>query len=253
MGSVAYVEEDVHRLARLGVCLMDMSNGSVIVHNGSKSSLVAEVKEKQDSDPILLQLKGLGTQVNLSIAFHPQMDGQTERTIPIVEDMLRACVINFKGSWDDELLLIEFAYNNNFHSSIEMDPYEALYGRRCMSPIGWFEVGETALIGPVSVHEAMEKVQLINDRLKTAQSRHKSYADVRGMDLEFKIDDWIFLKVSPMKAVMRFDKKGKLSPRYVGPYIPRKGDPALIVPLESVVVKDSLTYEEVPVEVLDRQ
>ena len=88
--------------------------------------------------------KGLGTQINLSKTFHPQMDGQAERTIQTLEDMLRACVIDFKGSWDDHLPLIEFAYNNSYHSSIQMAPYEALYGRRYRSPVGWFEVGEAA-------------------------------------------------------------------------------------------------------------
>ena len=106
--------------------------------------------------------------------------------------MLRACVIDFKGSWDDHLPLIEFAYNNSYHSSIQMAPYEALYGRRCRSPNGWFEVGETTLIGPDSVLYAMEKVQLIRDRLKTSQSRQKSYADVRRRELEFQVDDWVF-------------------------------------------------------------
>ncbi|WMV24288.1 hypothetical protein MTR67_017673 [Solanum verrucosum] len=166
--------------------------------------------------------------------------------------MLRACIIDFKGSWDDHLPLIEFAYNNSYHSSIQMSPYEALYGRRCRSPVGWFEVGETALIGPDSVLDAMGKVQLIIDRLKTAQSRQKSYANVRRRELEFQVDDWVLLKVSPMKGMMRFGKKGKLSPRYVGPYRILKRI-ASIMPLESVAVKDSLSYEDVPVEILDRQ
>ena len=112
--------------------------------------------------------KGLGTQVNFSTAFHPQTDGQAERTIQTLEDMLRACVIDFKGNWDDHLPLIEFAYDNSYHSSIQMAPYEALYGRRCRSPIGWFEVGEAQLIGPDLVHQAMEKVKVILERLKTA-------------------------------------------------------------------------------------
>ena len=94
----------------------------------------------------------------LSSAFHPQTDGQAERTIPTLEDMLRACALDFKGSWDDHLQLIEFAYNNSFHSSIGMAPFEALYGRKCRSPIGWFEVGEVAISGPNSLFEAMEKV-----------------------------------------------------------------------------------------------
>ena len=165
-----------------------------------------------------------------------------------------------------------------------MAPYDALYRRRCRSPVGWFEVGETSLIGTDSVLYAMDKVQLIRDRLKTAQSRQKSYAAVRRRELEFQVDDWVFLKVSPMKGVMRFGKKGKLSPRYVGPYNILKrigkvtyelefpaelaavhpvfhisllkecmGDPASIVPLESVAVKDSLSYEDVPVEILELQ
>ena len=165
-----------------------------------------------------------------------------------------------------------------------MAPFEALYGRRCRSHVVWFEVGEAALIGPDSVLNAMEKVQLIRNRLKKTQSRHKSHADVRRRELEFKVDDSVFLKVSPMKGVMRFGKKEKLSPRYVGPYKILKrigkvadeleltaelaavhpvfhislwkkcvGDPASVVPLESVTVKDSLSYEDVAVEILDRQ
>ncbi|KAH0650287.1 hypothetical protein KY284_030199 [Solanum tuberosum] len=194
--------------------------------------------------------KGLGTQVNLSTTFHPQTDGQAERTIHTLEDMLRACVIDFKGSWDDHLPLIEFAYNNNYHSSIQMAYYKALYRRICRSPVVLLKVGEAALIGPDSVHDAMEKVQKIRDRLKTAQSRQKSYADVRRRELEFQVDDWVFLKVSPMKGVMRFAKKGKLKLAAVHPVfhisLLKKcvGDPASIVPLESVAVKDSRTYEE---------
>ena len=92
-----------------------------------------------------------------------------------------------------------------------MVPYEALYGCRCRFPIGWFEVGETTLIGPDSVLYAMEKVQLIKDRLKTSQSCQKSYPNVWRRELGFQVDDWVFLKVSPMKGVMRFGKKGKLA------------------------------------------
>nr|XP_009764680.1 PREDICTED: uncharacterized protein LOC104216360 [Nicotiana sylvestris] len=100
----------------------------------------------------------------------------------------------------------------------QMAPYEALYGQKCRSPIGWFEVGEAELLGPNLVQQVMEKVKLTRDRLRTAQSRQKSYADVQRRDLEFDVEDWVFLKVSPMKGIMRFGKKGKLSPRYVGPY-----------------------------------
>ena len=133
--------------------------------------------------------KVLGTQVNLSTTFHPQTDEQADLTIVTLEDMLRACVIDYKGSWDDHLSFIEFAYNNSYHSSIQMAPYEALYGRRCRSLVGWFKVGEAALIGPDSVLYAMDKVQLIRYRLKTIQSLQKSYADVRRRELEFQVND----------------------------------------------------------------
>ncbi|KAF3643286.1 hypothetical protein FXO38_20699 [Capsicum annuum] len=127
-------------------------------------------------------------------------------------------IISDRGSWVDHLPLVEFAYNNSYHASIKMALFEALYGRRYRSPIGWYEVGETQLYGPDLVHQAMEKVKIIRERLKTAQSHQKSYADVWRRELEFEIGNWVFLKVSPMKGVMRFGKRGKLSPRYVGPY-----------------------------------
>ncbi len=122
------------------------------------------------------------------------------------------------GNWDDHLPLVEFAYNNSHHSNIGMAPFEALSGRRCRSPVGWFEVVELALIGPELIHVAIKKVLLIRERLKTAQSRQKSYADVRRKDLEFDVNDWVYLKITPMKGVMRFGKKGKLNPRYIGPF-----------------------------------
>ncbi|XP_070045239.1 uncharacterized protein [Nicotiana tomentosiformis] len=112
----------------------------------------------------------LGTQVNLSTTFHPQIDRQAERNSQTLENMVRACVLDYKGCWDDHLTLIEFAYNNSYHTSIQMAPFEALYGRRCRSPIGWFEVGEVELIGPYLMHQAMEKVKIIKEQLKTTQS-----------------------------------------------------------------------------------
>ncbi|WMV24634.1 hypothetical protein MTR67_018019 [Solanum verrucosum] len=170
--------------------------------------------------------------------------------------MLRACLIDFKGNWY-HLPLIEFNYNNNYHSSIDMAPFEALYDRRCRSPIGWFEV---------------------------AQSRQKSYIDARRRDLEFEVHDWVYVKILPMKGVMKFGKKGKLSPRFVGPYkilrrvgkvayeldLPNElasvhpvfhvfmskkciGNPTSIVSLEGLEIKENLVYEEVLVEILDRQ
>ena len=115
--------------------------------------------------------KRLGTKVKLSTTFHPQTDGQAEHTIQTLKDILKACIIDFKGSWDTHLPLVEFAYNNNFHSSISMAPYEALYGRRCRSPIGWFEVGETSLLCPNLIYQILEKVHIIRNLLQMAYSR----------------------------------------------------------------------------------
>ena len=121
----------------------------------------------------------LGTRVDLSTAFHPQIDGQSERTIQVLEDMLRACVLEFGGQWDQFLPLAEFAYNNSYHSSIQMAPFEALYGRRCRTPVGWFESTEPRPRGTDLIQEALEQVRVIQDRLRTAQSRHQSYANRR--------------------------------------------------------------------------
>ena len=153
----------------------------------------------------------LGTRLHCSTAFHPQIDGRSERTIQTLEDMLRSCVIEFKGSWDTHLALMEFAYNNSYHASIEMAPFEALYGRKCRTPMCWDEVGERRLVGPELVQVTSEKVQVVRDNLKKARDRQKSYADSCCRDLQFEIGDRVFLKISPWKGVLRFRKRGKLS------------------------------------------
>ena len=160
----------------------------------------------------------MGTQLSMSTAFHPQTDGQSERTIQILEDMLRACVLDLKGSWEEHFPLVEFAYNNSYQASIQMAPYEALYERPCRSPICWIEVGESSITGPDLIRDTSDKVGMIRKRLLTAQSRQKSYADVRRRPLEFKAGDHVFLKVMPKRGVIRFGKRGKLSSRYIGPF-----------------------------------
>ena len=114
----------------------------------------------------------------MSTAFQPQTDGQSERTIQVLEDMLRACVLDHKGRWEEHLPLVEFAYNNNYQASIQMAPYEALYGRPCKSPLCWTEVGEKSITGPDLIRDTSENMSLIRQRLLTAQSRQKSYANV---------------------------------------------------------------------------
>ena len=123
-----------------------------------------------------------------------------------------AFVIDFKGNWDEYLPLIEFAFNNSYHWSIAMAPFETLYGRWCRSPIVLFEVDEFAIVGLESIYEVVEKVWLIKDNLKMSQSRQKSYINNRKRDLDFMVGDLVYLKITFMKRVMRFGRKGNLVP-----------------------------------------
>ena len=142
--------------------------------------------------------------------------------------MLGSCVVEFGGHWDNFLPLAEFSYNNSYHSSIDMAPFEALYGRRCRSPIGWFDAFEVRPWGTKLLRESLDKVKFIQKKLLAAQNREKEYADRQVKDLDFLEGDQVLLKVSPMKGVMRFGKRGNLSPRYIGPFevLKRVGDVA---------------------------
>ena len=143
--------------------------------------------------------------------------------------------MEFRGSWDTHLPLMEFAYNSSYYASISMAPYEALYGRKCRTPVGWDEVGERKLVGPEIVQVICDKVKVRRDRLKISQDRQKSYANNRCRDLEFEVGDMVFLRISPWKGVLRFGKCGKLSPRYIGPYriVERIGEVAYRLELSS--------------------
>ncbi|XP_074277739.1 uncharacterized protein LOC141601362 [Silene latifolia] len=124
----------------------------------------------------------------------------------------------FQANWEKSLPLVEFSYNNSYHASIKMAPYEALYGRKCRSPICWNQASDVRDLGPDKLAETIDQVKIIRERMKAAQDRQKSYADIHRRPLEFEIGDKVFLKVSPMKGVKRFGVKGKLSPKYIGPY-----------------------------------
>ncbi|WRX24310.1 Reverse transcriptase domain - like 10 [Theobroma cacao] len=141
----------------------------------------------------------LETKLRFSTAFHSQTDGQSERTIQTLKDMLQACVIDFIGSCDRHLPLVEFAYNNSFQSSIGMAPYEALYGRKCRTPLCWDEVGERKLFNVKLIDLTNDKVKVIRERLNIAQDRQKNYFDRRRKDLEFEVDDKIFLKCDSIR------------------------------------------------------
>ncbi|GJT97307.1 putative reverse transcriptase domain-containing protein [Tanacetum coccineum] len=127
--------------------------------------------------------KALGTRLDMSTAYHPQTDGQSERTIQTLKDMLRACVIDFGNGWDKHLPLVEFSYNNNYHTSIKAAPFEALYGRKCRSLVCWAEVGDSQLTGPEIIHETTKKIVQIKTRIQAAHNHQKSYADVRRKPL----------------------------------------------------------------------
>nr|GEZ10815.1 putative reverse transcriptase domain, ribonuclease H-like domain, aspartic peptidase domain protein [Tanacetum cinerariifolium] len=154
----------------------------------------------------------------MSTAYHPETDGQSERTIQTLEDILRACVIDFRKGWVKHFPLAKFSYNNSYHASIKAAPYEALYGRKCRSPVYWAEVREAQLTGPEMIQETTKKIVLIKQRIQAAQDRQKSYADLKRKPMEFEVGDRVMLKVSPWKGVVRFGKRGKLNPRYVGPF-----------------------------------
>ena len=135
-----------------------------------------------------------------------------------MKDILRACVLEFKDSWVKHLSMVEFAYNNNYQANIGMAPYEALYWRKCRAPIYWDEVSEQKLNDVELIEMTSKKIRIIRERLKIAQDRQKSYADTRRRELEFEVEDMIFLKVAPWKGVIWFQKRGKLNPRYICPF-----------------------------------
>jgi hypothetical protein len=130
--------------------------------------------------------------------------------------MLRACALKHGGSWDKSLPYAEFSYNNSYQASLKMSPFEALYRRKCRTPLYWSETGERQLFGADIIREAEKQVQIIRENLRIAQSRQKSYADGKRRDVVFQEGDYVYLKVSPIRGLRRFRVKGKLSPRFIG-------------------------------------
>nr|GFB91962.1 putative reverse transcriptase domain-containing protein [Tanacetum cinerariifolium] len=225
-----------------------------------------------------------GTRLDMSIVYHPETDGQSERTIQTLKDMLRACEIDFRKGWVNHLPLVEFSYNNSYHATIKAAPFEALYSRKCRSPVCWTEVGEAQILGPELIQETTEKIVQIKQRIQDARDRQKSYADLKRKLMEFQVGDKVMLKVSPWKGVVRFGKRGKLNPRYVRPFkvLERVGDVAykldlpeelsrvyntfhvsnlkkchadepLAVPLDVLHFDDKLHFVKEPVEIVDHK
>ncbi|GKD76107.1 putative reverse transcriptase domain-containing protein [Tanacetum coccineum] len=256
----------------------------IVARHGVPVSIISDRDARFTSRLWQTFQKALGTRLDMSAAYHPQTDGQSERTIQTLEDMLRACVIDFGGSWDVQLPLAEFSYNNSYHTSIRCAPFEALYGRKCKAPVLWAEIEEGSLIGPELVQEMTDKVVVIKEKLQAARDRQKNYADSGRKMTEYKVGENVLLKVSPWKGMIRFEKKGKLAPRYVGPFkilkrigpaayrlrLPEElsgvhdtfhvsnlkkclADASLHVPLDEIRVDNALHFVEAPVEIMDQE
>ncbi|GJX90435.1 putative reverse transcriptase domain-containing protein [Tanacetum coccineum] len=191
----------------------------VVARHGIPVSIICDRDPRFASNFWKSLQKALGTSLDMSTAYHPETDGQSERTIQTLEDMLRACVIDFGKSWVDHnhLPLVEFSYNNSYHASIKVAPFKALYGRKCRSPL------------------------LLDRKLEKLKSS-KSYADLKRKPMEFQVGDKVMLKVLPWKGVVRFGKRGKLNPRYLGPFKAFEEK-----------VGEAFKFGEEPVEIMDRK
>nr|GEU35901.1 putative reverse transcriptase domain-containing protein [Tanacetum cinerariifolium] len=195
--------------------------------------------------------KAIGTWLDMCTAYHPETDGQSERTIQTIEDMLRACVIDLGNGWERHLPLVEFSYNNSYHASIKAASFESLYGRKCRSPVCWAEVEDAQLTGPELIHETTKKILQIKQIIQVAR-------------------------------VVRFSKRGKLNPRYIGPFkvlakvgtvayrleLPEQlsrvhstfhvsnlkkclSDEPLAISLDEVHIDDKLRFVEEPIEIMN--
>ncbi|XP_075077367.1 uncharacterized protein LOC142164090 [Nicotiana tabacum] len=169
-----------------------------------------------------------------------------------MEDMLRACIIEFEGSWDKHLALIEFAYNNSYQSSIGIPPYEALYGRKCRTPLCWNEVGEKNLVGPEIVQQTEDKVKIIKDRLKIASNRQNSYADLKRHEIEYKA---VLERVDPVAYKLALPPELDKIHNVFHVYMLRRylSDPSHVLPIESIEVNPDLTYGEEQIQILARE
>ncbi|GKD48628.1 putative reverse transcriptase domain-containing protein [Tanacetum coccineum] len=196
----------------------------VVTRHGIPVSIICDLDPRFASNFRRSLQKALGTNLDMSIAYHPQTDRQSERTIQTLKDMLRACMIDFGKGWVNHLPLVEFSYNNSYHASIKAAPFKALYGQKCRSPI--------------------------KQRIQATRDRQKSYADLKLKPMEFQVRDRFMLKVLPWKGVVHFGKRGKLNPRYVGPFKMLEKVGAVAYKLELPQELSKLHFVEEPVEIM---
>ncbi|GJT65477.1 putative reverse transcriptase domain-containing protein [Tanacetum coccineum] len=238
----------------------------VVTRHGIPVSIICDRDPRFASNFWRSLQNALGTNLDMSTAYHPQTDGQSERTIQTLEDMLRACAIDFGKGWVNHLPLVEFSYNNSYHASIKAAPFEALYGRKCRSPVCWTEVGEAQILGPELIQETTEKIIQIKQRMQTARDRQKSYADLKRKPMEFQVGDKVMLKVSPWKGVV-IERVGEVAYKlelpeelsrvhntfHVSNLKKCHADEPLAVPLDGLNLDDKLHFVEEPVEIVDRE
>nr|GEU67342.1 putative reverse transcriptase domain-containing protein [Tanacetum cinerariifolium] len=226
-------------------------------------ALKPENLKKEDVDGMIRKdrsfQKALGTDISMSTAYHPETDGQSERTIQTLKDMLHACVINFGKGWVKHLPLCEFSYNNGYHASIKAAPYEALYGRKCRSLVCWAEVGEAQLTGLELIQETTKKIVLIKQRIQAAQDQQKSYADLKWKLIEFEVGDGVMLKVlaKVRKVAYKLELPQELSRVHHTFHVSNLkkcyADEPLVMPLGGIHVDDRLQFVEKPVKIMKRE
>nr|GEW32203.1 hypothetical protein [Tanacetum cinerariifolium] len=209
----------------------------VVVDRLTKSAHFLPIREDYKTEKLATLQKALGTKLNMSKAYHLKTDGQSERTIQTLEDMLRACVMDFGGIWDTHLPLVEFSYNNSYHKSINCSPFEALYGRKCRSPVIWTEIGESQLIGPEIVQESIKKIFQIKERLKTTRRPFEIVERVRQVAYRLKVPQELScihdtFHVSNLKKCL--------------------AESDAQIPLEEIKVNENLHFVKEPIEIMKR-
>ncbi|GKC46503.1 putative reverse transcriptase domain-containing protein [Tanacetum coccineum] len=214
----------------------------VVTRHGIPVSIICDRDPRFASNFWRSLQNALGTNLDMSTAYHPQTDGQSERTIQTLEDMLRACAIDFGKGWVNHLPLVEFSYNNSYHASIKAAPFEALYGRKCRSPVCWTEVGEAQILGPELIQETTEKIVQIKQRMQAARDRQKSYADLKQKvgEVAYKLE--LPEELSRVHNTFHVSNLKKCH-----------ADEPLAVPLDGLHVDDKLHFVEEPVEIVDRE